>query len=311
MVPKLDAHVPRVWRTPYTLQFGVERARIVLENVSDSDEQLIHALESGVARPGLGMIARTLGVEPARMNEILTLIAPVLEPEDLPSNSERSRPVVDVVGSGLTADLIAQTLISEGVDVPPKGSGPADTCDLAVAVSHYVIEPYLFGHWLRADIPHLPVVFTDAGVTIGPLVEPGVGPCLYCLHRQRIDADPEWLAIVSQLWGRRSPSETVLLAHDTAARVSRMVLQRLADGTPRPASSIRINRSDGTVTTRAERPHPQCDCLDGGEGGNNAAFAGAQTEASEVRPETDSPGESDPDAHPPQPTTATASSAPG
>jgi bacteriocin biosynthesis cyclodehydratase domain-containing protein len=294
MVLRLDSQVPRVWRTPFTLQFGIEPARVVLTEVSDAEEQLISALIAGVARPGLGMIARSLGVGPARVNEILTLIAPVLEPE-IPARPSR-RPVVDVVGSGPTADLVAQALASEGIAVPPKGSAPAETCDLAVAVGHYVLEPYLYGHWLRADIPHLPVIFTDAGVTIGPLIEPGAGPCLYCLERYRSDADPVWPAIASQLWGRRSPTETLLLAHDTATRVARLVLERLAGGDPRPAASIRLSHIDGAVSYREEKPHPLCDCLDG---------------ASEVRSETGSPAASDHGERPRQPTTATTSSAPG
>jgi bacteriocin biosynthesis cyclodehydratase domain-containing protein len=294
MVLKLDSQVPRVWRTPFTLQFGIEPARVILTDVSSAEEQLISTLITGVARPGLGMIARSLGVGSARLNEVLALLAPVLEPE-IPTRTTR-RPVVDVVGSGITADLIAQALASEGIAVPPKGSAPAETCDLAVAVGHFVLEPYLYGHWLRADIPHLPVIFTDAGVTIGPLIEPGVGPCLYCLERYRSDADPVWPAIASQLWGRRSPTETLLLAHDTATRVVRLVLERLADGTPRPASSIRLNRSDGAVDYREEKPHPLCDCLDA---------------TSEVRSENGSPDASDRGAHPRQPTTATTSSAPG
>jgi hypothetical protein len=307
MVLKLDSQIPRVWRTPFSLQFGVEPPRVVLTEVSDADEQLISALIAGVARSGLGMIARSVGVDSSRLTEILTLLDPVLERPVAEHSRTGHRPVVDVVGSGITADLIAQTLISEGVAVAPKGAGPAETCDLAIAVGHYVLEPYLYGHWLRADIPHLPVVFTDAGVTIGPLIEPGVGPCLYCLERYRSDADAVWPAIASQLWGRRSPTETMLLAIDTATRVVRLVTERLSEGMPRPAASIRIHHTSGAVTVREERPHPLCDCLDG-TGVNAASAANA---VSAARRENDSPGGSDFDGRPRQPTTATASSAPG
>lgn len=321
MVLKLDSQIPRVWRTPFTLQFGIEPARVVLTDVTDADEQVISALIAGVARSGLGMIARSLGVDASRLSEILSLLEPVLE-NPLPVGDRTGhRPLVDVVGSGITADLIAQTLVNEGIAVAPKGNGPAETCDLAVAVGHYVLEPYLYGHWLRVDIPHLPVVFTDAGVTIGPLIEPGVGPCLYCLERYRSDADPVWPAIASQLWGRKSPTETMLLAYDTATRVVRLVKERLNEGMPRPAASIRINAISGTVTTREEMPHPLCDCLDGatlngaardgaGRDGADRDSAAGRDGASAARRGSGSPDGSDSDVHPRQPTTVTTFSAP-
>jgi bacteriocin biosynthesis cyclodehydratase domain-containing protein len=133
-----------------------------------------------------------------------------------------------------------------------------------VIVAHYVVDPELHGRWLRRDIPHLPIVFGDQTVRIGPLVRPGNGPCLYCLELTRTATDDTWPAVASQLWGRRSPAETALVATEVAAITARLVL---SVGPPplRPsplgASSIELNTATGRTTGKRHTPHPDCGCL--------------------------------------------------
>jgi bacteriocin biosynthesis cyclodehydratase domain-containing protein len=135
-------------------------------------------------------------------------------------------------------------------------------CGLGIAVGHYVLDPDIHGYWLRRDIPHLPVVYGDSFVTIGPLIEPGTGPCLYCLERYRTEADRVWPTIAAQLWGRRAVSETPLLSREVAVRVARLALGRLADGKAAAATSMRLDAQRGMVDYREELPHPDCGCLD-------------------------------------------------
>ena len=90
-------------------------------------------------------------------------------------------------------------------------------------VGHYVLEPARHRRWLRRDIPHLPVVFSDGEIRVGPLVEPGHGPCLYCLELARVDEDPAWPAIACQLVGRDAPTETARASIDVATHVAGLV----------------------------------------------------------------------------------------
>ena len=99
------------------------------------------------------------------------------------------------------------------------------------------------------DVPHLAVVFDDDGARVGPLVEPGAGPCLRCLDLGRRDADPAWPAIAAQLAGRpaatgrprapRSRRSTLAvavvddrLAHGSHARSARASLALSANDRP-------------------------------------------------------------------------------
>jgi len=259
MVLRIDPRYPLVWRSPSSLQLGVADPVVVLHEVSGVDELMISALLAGVSRPGLGMIARGGGAADDDATALLAAVAPALE-----ASAPRRDHSVTLVGSGGTADRIAAVLAGEGVRVSlarDAEAAAAAPCDLAVAVGHYVLAPELHGLWLRRDIPHLPVVLSDTSATVGPVIEPGIGPCLYCLQRYRTDADPAWPALSAQLWGRRSPTETMLVAGEVAGIAGRAALARLDAGHAASAhSSTEIDVRSGETTTRLWQPHPECGC---------------------------------------------------
>ena len=130
----------------------------------------------------------------------------------------------------------------------------------SLLLSHYVVEPELFGYWLSRDIPHLPIVFSDTGVQVGPFIEPGTGPCLYCLELHRTDADPARTAIASQLWGRTSPAEVPLVTSEVVALATRLVTRRLAGPPADAATSVFLDSATGEATTRQWVRHPDCGC---------------------------------------------------
>jgi bacteriocin biosynthesis cyclodehydratase domain-containing protein len=266
MVLKLDARVPLVWRDPFSLQFGVDPARVVLRDVSTADERIIHALSTGVGSSGLAMIAQSSGASDQDLARLMQQLEPLLMPEASPA---RAVPVVAIAGTGRTVDLIAESLVASGLRVSVSATPSDKTSDLGIAVGHYVLDPTAHGHWLRRDIPHLAITFGESGATVGPLVEPGRTPCLYCLEFYRRDADASWAAIASQLWGRRSLAETPLLAREVAARAARLVVQRVREGAQPPpigttAASVRIDTETGAITRREWLPHPACGCVEPG-----------------------------------------------
>jgi bacteriocin biosynthesis cyclodehydratase domain-containing protein len=263
MVLKLDPLVPTVWRDPFSLQFGVDPARVVLRDVSLADEQVISALMSGVTRAGLSMVGRAAGVAEADVARLIRDLSPLL----LEAPAPRPAPTVAIVGVGRTVEELAATLIESGLTAVVTSAVSDAACDFGVAVGHYVLDPQVYGFWLRRDLPHLSIVFGDGIATVGPLVEPGTTPCLYCLEHHRRDADKSWSAIASQLWGRRSAAETPLVSREVAAIAARAVVRRLAPGLgggaagPAAAASIRIAVDSGETTRRDWMPHPECGCV--------------------------------------------------
>jgi bacteriocin biosynthesis cyclodehydratase domain-containing protein len=293
MAIRLDPRLPLVWRTPDSLQLGVDRPPVVLTAVSRLDERLLDALRHGISRGGLDMIAATEGATPAQVTQLLDLVRPALLPPREPAapstpstpstpttsatppteqpprvdrgplpRSPRRRPARRS-GGGPTAERIADALARAGHDVRMRRL--ADDADphaaLAVLVAHFAIAPAVYGRWAREDVPHLPVVIGDRQAAVGPLVEPGRTACCYCLDLHRVDADPAWPAIATQLLGRDSGSEAGLAPAELAGLAARPASVLVSMGGNALASHQAVlDVRTGRVTRRASRPHPRCGC---------------------------------------------------
>ncbi len=254
MVLRLDPRFPLLWRTPQSLQFGTDRPRVVLEAVSHADELVIAALVTGVSRSGAEMIGRSAGLPDGACDALIRALDPALEhpaPPQAPATAV-------VIGAGETAELVKRLLVGSGMAV--LADEPDASPEIAVIVAHYVIEPEVHGRWLRRDIPHLAVVFGDEVVRVGPIIRPGTGPCLYCLELHRTDSDPSWPAIASQLWHRRSGTETSLVAAEVAATVARLILARRIVHRIEPLTTIEIDAGSGERMLREWGSHPECGC---------------------------------------------------
>lgn len=263
MILQLDPRHPLVWRTPTSLQLGVDDPRVCLDDVTEAQERMISALVVGISRPGLDLIARSSGADHQAVADLLVSVRGALR-----SSTPGPAPMSVVIsGVGETVERMSSLLETVGVSPMAAGADPERTADgggIAVIVAHFVVDPALHGVWLRRDVPHLPVVLGDTGARIGPFVEPGAGPCLYCLERHRTDADPAWPAMAAQLWGRRSPLDSGLVAAEVAARATRMVLGRLTSGggpASGPAMSAFLDAVTGGVGFRSWRAHPECGCV--------------------------------------------------
>jgi hypothetical protein len=248
MVLRLDPEWPLLWRSPSSVQFGSDDPAVVLSEVSAGEERLIAAVAAGVSESGFAMLAESLEVSPQRSQGLLDALAPVLvrEPETSPPQ------VAAVLGDSPLARAIAGLLSASGA------LGSLDNAAVVVLVADWMIAPADHLPWLNRDVPHLPVVVAERAVTVGPLVDPGVGPCLHCVHRARVDDDPAWVAVATQLLGREPRALGSLELTETAAFATRRVLHRLA-GRTEVGMSWRLG-SDGAVTAREWRRHPDCRC---------------------------------------------------
>ena len=248
MALRLDPGIPLLWRTPSSLQLGVETAPIVLEGVGDPEQLLLEALRRGATRQGLDLVAAELGLDPGAVVELLARVGPALL-------GERARPTAGalVLGEGELAHGIAGALREAGL--------PPDTgrLGLVVLVAPWLIPPAESGRWLRRDIPHLPVLLADGAVTVGPLVRPGRAPCLHCVDRARIDADPAWTAMAAQLLDRPAPPLSRLQLAEALAFATRAAI-RAVRGEQATGVARRLELADGTLSERTWAPHPDCRC---------------------------------------------------
>ena len=272
MVLRLDPRLPLVWRSPTSLQLGVSRAVVVLDKVSVAMERMLSALAGGIPHAGLAMIGRSAGLGGDEVEAFLGRIAPALLRAPAPAAGR----VVVVTGEGPTAEAVTRLLAAEGFAVRiarTVADAERESCDIAVAVGHFVLEPVLHGLWLRRDIPHLPVLVSDAGATVGPLVEPGRSACLYCVQLHTTDADPAWPAIASQLWGRSAAADTPLVASEAAAIAARIIVGWASVGAASASGRTMLDAATGETTTVPVTPHPACGCLEPGRTNSEATAA--------------------------------------
>ncbi len=280
MVLRIDPRLPVVWRTPFELQIGSDRAVVTLRDITQAEEYLVAVLRKGISRSGLDMIGSSAGATALQTEALLTRVTPALSGES-PERSLLGRTIV-VSGQGPAADGIRSLLrelgasvLSNPVHSNPAVSNPAlanpgdeeDAVDLAVLVASFAIHPSVSGYWLRRDVPHLAVVFGDATARVGPLVEPGHGPCLHCVERARLDKDPSWVAIATQLLETSAAAETALTVAEVLPLAARAVLDRLATGAGAEFLGARLRRraieidgESGAVSELRFRGHPECAC---------------------------------------------------
>ena len=279
-----------------SVQIGFDPPRVRLDEVSPTTERLIAALVAGVTRPGLTMIA---GRDTLECDALLQAVAPALLGP--PAHTRQAGmpspvPTIVVAGSGPTADALVAAFATGGSRVltAPDPAELATTIsetgaavpDAAVLIGHYVLAPTAGGAWLRRDVLHLPVVFSDSGVQIGPLITPGTSPCLHCLELHHRDSDAAWPALATQLFGRSTAADAAPLALEAAAQACRMVLDAVSvdavsvdavsvdavsvDGLSPPslapsplrssARSLYILAETGERAWRDWEPHAECDC---------------------------------------------------
>lgn len=264
MTTRIDARRPLLWRTPHSVQIGVDDS-VVLEHVETGAEQLIAALQAGFPGQVEDRLADAFGIGHAEFERVMTTLAPVIERGADPLRCGAAAPArVAVDGSGPVAETLRRLLegqlaveLVEAID----SSRPHRSVDLAVVCADYVIAPSRYARWLRDDVAHLPIVLGDRAVRIGPFVTPGDGPCIHCLELHRTDADPAWPAVASQLLGRRSPLDSLLLGSEIAARAARLVLRRIATDAPLlVGTQLIVDASTGGIKRRVVREHSRCAC---------------------------------------------------
>lgn len=277
---RLDPRYPVVWRSPSCLQIGVDHQRAVLPTVNAAEQRMLHALARGVSAEGLRMIAAASCADGRSVKRLLDRVAPALLPRgrgaddpggvDPPPGLPLAGVVVALCGRS-PARTIGRLLGDLGatVGVVADGAPPESRVDVALIVSAWFTPPAEAAVWLRRDVPHVDVVFSDTEVTIGPFVVPGAGPCLNCRERFRIDEDASWPAIAGQLLGRAAPTEVPLIIAWVVPVVASLCVAAWKEarngGSPRGVAArdslvLHVDGETGAVSESRQAVHPECGC---------------------------------------------------
>ncbi|CAB4751905.1 unannotated protein [freshwater metagenome] len=141
---------------------------------------------------------------------------------------------------------------------------------LRIVVGSY--DPKLIEHFTRDGLDHLVVGKIAGGVALcGPLVQPGITPCLQCLSRA---AEDRFGRFHSQLTASHGTSEElpIAIAHQLAAIAAHAALRFIDTGEcALKGAQIQLNYLEPfTPTLTHFSRHPQCRCTwSGSEVGAN------------------------------------------
>lgn len=210
------------------------------------------AVATAAAAAGVGtVLVDTVVVDPDEQARL----APVTAADVAPGgwrDEDVGRPRVEAA-----RDVLARRYPGTRTSAPP-GTRP----DVVVLVVHGAADPVRCEALVREDVPHLPVVWGERGVEVGPLVVPGVTGCLRCQHLHRTDRDPQWPRVLAQVTGRRTPgAEETALAALAASLAVVQVLAHLDGGQPAVRdAALEVSLPDGEIAARPWPPHPRCGC---------------------------------------------------
>ena len=249
---------PLVWRTPHSIQIGIDEPRLIIDDIPDTAAPLIQALRDGISEEGVSILAKQLRLSPSVATDIIRSCAPAFEPDPTPS------PVTTtVLGNSRVSVALSGLLEQWGAKASHTTSFPLPAHPgIVVLVGEYVADPSWNAHITHTSTGHLPVVFSDLSITAGPVITPGVTPCLACLELWHRDAEPEWLSVGSQLWSTPAPTATAQGAHHAAALCALLLGLMGQPGLVAPSHGLVLStRLDtGETTRRRVEFHPDCRC---------------------------------------------------
>lgn len=160
-------------------------------------------------------------------------------------------------------DAVARAIqrLTPGARIAPSPRSRPDLVVLA-PTERYPVE--LLEQLVTAGLPHLPVRTVGDEALIGPLVLPGLTPCLRCADMHQSEGDPSWARYLAQLGPPRSgetPPLDTPLALSAAACAVQSALSFLDGDDPPVLGAVLSLGSDTPSAVRIElRAHAACTC---------------------------------------------------
>jgi hypothetical protein len=249
---------PLLWRTPSSIQVGIDEPAVIVDDIPDHAAPLIHALQSGVSREGFHLLARQLRVPLSDATRMVRDLAPTFDPDLTPL-----APRYIVTGHGVARRLVADTLRNWGARATlAHQPRPSTSRTIHLLVADYLIDPEWLPVYGGGRSAHIPLVFSDRTISAGPLVTPGITPCLSCRELFLREREPHWLALGSQLWGSTPPTATEPLARVAALLVALSAgqIRLTTNHKPETALIARFHPDTAELTVAEAEFHPECRC---------------------------------------------------
>ena len=134
--------------------------------------------------------------------------------------------------------------------------------DFALVLEQEVANPESYQRWLANDVAHLSISFDEAGVSVSPLVIPGLTSCLACQTVADSELDDAYTALAAQISLQPrdlADSASLLFAAGIAIHRALGYLDATAGlRAPSETTGLRLN-NDGSVS-RVHYANRNCGC---------------------------------------------------
>ncbi|MBP6087182.1 MAG: hypothetical protein KA009_00450 [Rhodoluna sp.] len=212
--------------------------------------------------PGLAL---TLGLASAGVGRVVTHDQSLVQAKDLgPSGYPTQllgKTKVEAVRALLSSSPNQMSVV-QGHKLTPRN---LEAIDCAAIIAHEAIEPRRYVQWLNRDVPHLALSFELDHAAVSPLIVPGRGPCLFCLEQARVNLDPSWPVLASQLVTTKERLD------DSASRLfcAGVAIQKILGQldyvgefaqTEKELVGYRLKLSSGTISEFRWPEHEACSC---------------------------------------------------
>jgi bacteriocin biosynthesis cyclodehydratase domain-containing protein len=176
---------------------------------------------------------------------------------------------VHVTGLSGVAGMVLHGLMRHGIAADAVRPGSATFSQLSrnslvLLAGQLFPAPDVVYRLMERRIPHLPCAVVDGRVVIGPLVLPGVTPCLSCIDAHYHAQDEDWRMVRAQT-STGSPSVSADVSELATAVISGMVRTLLSTEAPFPTevppeSTSRRILDPATLTAESYSPPFAPDC---------------------------------------------------
>ena len=115
--------------------------------------------------------------------------------------------------------------------------------------------------FVASDTPHLFASSSSSSSLLSSVIQPGLNPCLRCLHLHRSDQDPKWPVIDLQVSSNPAlDSAPIALIMRTALEVVQIASQWVDQSAATDSHLIEIGKSLDSVEIYPTFFHPSCGC---------------------------------------------------
>lgn len=247
------------WVTPTQLRFGVDIPLATLDCPSTAALRLLSAMTKGISESRCIQLAAALGVSRAERIRMLEELTPVFEMSEAADSANTNTNTNTLIsGPASVSRAMGSALSNAGFTIVSEGP-----TQLVILCSNFSIRLGEARRWMSGAVPHLPVVFSETQIRIGPLITSSGAPCAYCIELRAAEESAHYIPMASQFVLRSSPLATAATSHLIGALLARLLTSAATD-LQLQRHTLVASQAENLVgfefSWRQIEPHPNCDC---------------------------------------------------